>query len=878
MPKKRLIIATFSSHEHFVQFSRQIKNTHRGFIPLHMPLPMNTAVILCLFAPGESRPLNLHAVVAVEHQNGCELSFNDFTKGMLKDINHHPMKDPLPAKEADRVTREKQKIEWLREIVVHNQKTPEVAPPPDIPETTISDKNTLTPEEKERVAPVGDFIMNLTKAILRTGYYDPDHPAAETAKRGLYEQFQQVLQDARELMLTKEEVRGTEDFLITGILDAPVAIRTIVGKGVAALFAPKLYEYFEKKKLLTVAIKKQIDPQRFEKFIAIMSNPDADRSAGKNAGNLLTGELVKNNITEISTIFVDDLLNFEKNLPWRVAMAMHRLAKDLKLLPMFKGIPTDAVRKLKRQSVEDIIRPIGHPKLLNDFLVNCYIIAEHVENMEPKEIEQIIVDAFPAQMLLPASKYTFAELEWLLSKAAEEKDNEPIRQRLQGIKRILKMIARRVVIENIAGGHDFLAYLHENEILSFEELPADAQYVINTRKLADDVRKNIHEYKTGLSNAQSSQDLMVYLNCFQRIAPLLVEKQDWDTLRSIVRALKNACTENQNSIEDWFYAPAASADNHDSVPACNNDPVIAAANAVEHMFAYIFKDQVGLLVNAYENSNTEKQEKQNALFTELENFGIRIMGRILYESKDRQIRGQIAAMLTQRPEEARQWVAEVLTNPNHPWFVYRNAIMILREVSTDPADADMVRLFLTDDQPRLRLEAISTIVSLKPNDVENLIIDRIQDNDNRVNWRAVKAMAELPEISENGMVSLLSIFSSGIPVESGAASVHLKHAARLITAINGLSHIKTPGRVESDILAFLELVAFKNTKWQRLLKRTASTADDTLVLKAAIPLLGRIGGMASEAFLARLGRSYQDLQDASRHAILTIQNRAKASR
>ena len=69
----------------------------------------------------------------------------------------------------------------------------------------LSEKKELTPQERSRVKPVADFIMDLTKAMLRTGYYSSEHPSAENAKRGLYDAFLNSLGEASEIMLTHSE-------------------------------------------------------------------------------------------------------------------------------------------------------------------------------------------------------------------------------------------------------------------------------------------------------------------------------------------------------------------------------------------------------------------------------------------------------------------------------------------------------------------------------------------------------------------------------------------------------------------------------------------------------------------------------------------------
>ena len=63
--------------------------------------------------------------------------------------------------------------------------------------------------------------------------------------------------------------------LISGILEEPVNVRTLVGAGMADLFVPKLREYFKRKGLVSFAVKNSITLEHFEKFVDIMSDPKA---------------------------------------------------------------------------------------------------------------------------------------------------------------------------------------------------------------------------------------------------------------------------------------------------------------------------------------------------------------------------------------------------------------------------------------------------------------------------------------------------------------------------------------------------------------------------------------------------------------------------
>ena len=113
-------------------------------------------------------------------------------------------------------------LDWLRKAVAQEEVVREDVPPPEITLAPTAEKKDLTLEERKKIKPSGEFLMDLTKAMLRSGYYSADHPGSEGAKQGLYEKFQNCLGESREVMITKQETREKVDILITGILDEPV--------------------------------------------------------------------------------------------------------------------------------------------------------------------------------------------------------------------------------------------------------------------------------------------------------------------------------------------------------------------------------------------------------------------------------------------------------------------------------------------------------------------------------------------------------------------------------------------------------------------------------------------------------------------------------
>jgi len=279
-----------------------------------------------------------------------------------------PSAHAAPTYPGDTVSGDSGKIlgmEDIRQIISQEEMAIPVEVEKPAPAMVIKEKKTLTDAERKKAEPVGKFLVNLTKAMCRSGYYDPEHPSAANAKKGLYEEFINNAGQYNEIVFTREKSRELIDIFITGVTDEQVSVRMLVGANAAELFLPKLSDYYDRKGLLSFAIRKEIALEHFDRFIDIMSDPAVDRHESVKAGDVLTKALVDSGITEISTVFVSDRIDLGLEVPWRVEMAIQRLAKDFKIMPMFKNVSTDALKQIKMQTIADILRPLKHPRYYN---------------------------------------------------------------------------------------------------------------------------------------------------------------------------------------------------------------------------------------------------------------------------------------------------------------------------------------------------------------------------------------------------------------------------------------------------------------------------------------------------------------------------------
>ena len=737
-------------------------------------------------------------------------------------------------------------LEWLRDAVEQEAVKRADEAEPEITTAPPTEKRELSLKERKKVKPSGDFLMDLTKAMLRSGYYSAEHPGSKGAKKGLYDKFQTCLGESREIEITKQEDREKIDILISGILDEPVNVRTLVGAGMADLFFPKLREYFKRKGLIAFAIKNDISPEHFESFVDIMSDPKADSSQNAKVGEVLSNALAEHGITEISTVFMDDLIMLELNLPWRVEMAIQRLAKDLKMLPLFQSESDEKIRGLKLQIIEDIIRPLRHPQFLKDLIINCYIIAQHVDKIEAADIEQVIIEAFPLNTLLPTSQFIFKELNELREKHAEDLDNPVLVRRLEGVKRILKWVVRRLVLADVAGAQNFLEELYVNKVLTFEELPPDVQYLVNTIKMAKDVQAHLPAYVNRILHAETTDDAVVLLKFCRRVIPTLFENNEWEITLLLTKAVARAGKENEVFSKE--------------------------SSLSQHPQRFVYKDLTKDLVAAYERSEESEQKVLGEIVELLGSQGIEVLGKVLTDCENRQARKTAMDALIQKGELAQKWVLKALTSAELPWYLLRNALMILRFVGKGQKAVDQVRSFASHSHPRVRDEALHTLLALNAGDAEQLVLSALDDPDDKVLWRATNALSELTPLSETSVAKLIQMIKTEIPEEPQAATKHVRKVSNIIRAMGTMVNIKNIQAIEEVILDTAQMIDGQNKGILKRLKKSSSPHQKS-ILSAAIATLAKIGTSKSEAFLDKLASGKTPQAEPARKAAESIRLR-----
>jgi HEAT repeat protein len=221
--------------------------------------------------------------------------------------------------------------------------------------------------------------------------------------------------------------------------------------------------------------------------------------------------------------------------------------------------------------------------------------------------------------------------------------------------------------------------------------------------------------------------------------------------------------------------------------------------------------------------------------------------------------------LTQKGELVRDWTFKVLDDPEKKWFLKRNALMLLGVVGKNEKDIERARKLLRHAHPRVRDEALNVVIKLKATDVEDIIINALGDEDDKVRWRASNGLGDLSPVSEGSINKLLGLITAEPPEDPQEAVGHYRKTAQLIRALGGITDI--PNREEAED-TILEIARQSTDQKKGFLKRIKKTSGPDLssVLSAAITTLGNIGGPRSEEFLGKLAGSKSSLAKPARKA------------
>ncbi len=583
----------------------------------------------------------------------------------------------------------------------------------------------LSEEEKEKLLKaqleIQNFTLSFIKAMLRTGYYEPSHPQSRSAKQGLYEMFRKVMGSRRTLTYMFVSSWEETDVMIEGYFVEPVALSRIMTRGMGDIFIPKFVDFFQRKGLRATTLKSHITQGEFETFIDIMSESHLiSKITLEEERQKLIEALNQHKILSVTTVFEEDIVGKQRRLPWRVEMAITRLCKDLRVLPLFRYSSLEQLQRIKMQLFEDIFRPIRKADVLADVLFHADLVQEnirHIEEVKDLQVASQIIRILPHAILIQTANQLIYEYKKLYLKVPQPKYGFSIEETRNKVKEILLEIAEHLIEVEIEQGDKVLEVLYREGVIVFNELPEHLQHKITIERMTDYF---MAEPTQALQEIGKQKDAKSYEDMLKPYPEIIGELFKRNELNKVIQ-INDFLEEHASIPSAWF--PERSK---------------LAGQTLEEIWKL---SNLKYLRKFFDVSDEKLKETIIKILTEHVDEGLPLLFDILASSQDKKTRMEMIRRIREVGRPAADFLLKEL-DEQHAWFVLRNIAMLLGDLKEERGLEKLEKL-LEHEHPLVRKEVLKTFFKIAAKDVEHMFVKALHDDDPLVKRKAMNYLERI---------------------------------------------------------------------------------------------------------------------------------------
>jgi hypothetical protein len=705
--------------------------------------------------------------------------------------------------------------------------------PPAPTETAASEAEPAPPEPlparrrlpEELAKDLTDFTLEFVRAVTKSSYYTADHQEAGKAKLGLYAAFTALVTDHPEITFYLRKAGEKCSILVYGIFDEPTDLAQAMLKGTADIYIPKLSHYFEANGLLSVSFKRALDEEEFHAFVDLLAGP---ASAGHGVPNRIVHELASNRIHNISVVVVEDRIG-GRSLSWRVEMALTRLKKDLSVIPLYEHLSEEELRRVRLQVFRDVVRPLRQVGLIRELLENCDRVIEEVEEFSEDQLAEI-----ETQLLASVPEESLPSLlEGLVDDVAQAKRESE--DQLDRLLRLTRRVALQLSAEQAKNLEDAFRVLLDDEVL-----PSFLQRKFVAERNTDAFLEMEDRILARFDRESAAEKYQEYLNFFEFIFHELLSRANRSATIKIVEQVSEHRT---------------------SPPPFGERPEWAAT----WLEKIIYTSLADELVHELSHADRLKRESLLELCRKLGDETVPILFRALSGCQNVPTRQALDQLLVELPYASRAFLRGELAKQDLPADYLLELLHILSRVG-DPRCAELTARFLGHGDPAVRIQALSTALTLDAAYGEDRALAALSDADAKVRGAALKALFDSGSTTPG-------LFAFCEKILSGLDDANESTARLICSRLAGYEQGEARERAVALLRTALGGTQEEGGGWLSSLRRAAaSEPSHAAVRTAACQALGRLrAGEASEALAHLAKQANPALKRAALHALEQIQ-------
>ncbi len=657
------------------------------------------------------------------------------------------------------------------------------------------------------------FVLELVKHMVQAGLYADSQPMPPDAIHKLYSLFQSFQYAFGSVtFILSESATQKYDINVEGILSRWIPLRSLLQGAVGEHFIGKLADLFRRNKIVALTLSSTLDEAQFGKFLNLFVSWEWQQ--GQESLDAFTTTLLDQDVTGVTIVGINELLGSERRLPWQTRVALTRIKKDLRKIPLLKKATPQRIDKLKHDFLAEIARPMKYPASILQLMANADLAAQGLSFITDEEINRLLVKGLLSRHLMETTRH-------LLSLLKEDKSqNADARGKMQGLLRIL---ALELADRDIDTAKPLLDECNAAGAIAPRDLPGDVQLESQVKRTLETFLSKRKVLLDRMLTTRDAHECTRILNIIMLAIPGLVAQKDTESLNMI--GLSLAKLYRQPPPPDFPGRRERIGDVLDG----------AAKEGVLDKLTWL-------------TCNTPKEQRRGMelLMLLYGSNAVSPLVAILTETEAISVRRAAVDILIQLGRKATEAISGELMSHRHPWYTVRNLLYVLGEIG-DASMGDMVREFAKHPHPKVREQFVITAEKLLKNDGEKVILTLLNDNDQTVRKQAITSLARLQCKAPQMIKKMQGVLEGWKKSDKG-------NLGCLIAVIRALRFYDSIALPEREVFEDLLFDIVKGPKGIRALMPTLTGLHEvpTDVKLLVIETLGYIGGSKSEDMLRRL--------------------------
>ncbi|MFT7623151.1 MAG: HEAT repeat protein, partial [Myxococcota bacterium] len=602
-----------------------------------------------------------------------------------------------------------------------------------------------------------------------------------------------------------------------------VPIDELIGGTAGEHFSSKLWGFFQRNRLVSFSLKNTIKDDEFHRFISVFVKRHVDMEAthlmetfeGGHRGPRFTEQLLDENIVNVTVVLEDDLAQEKRRLPWRVKLALARLSKDLRNIPLYSQASGDELRGAKLRLLRDILRPLRRGAYLKQLFLNLDLIGDKVAEFEGVDIEADLLAALPFERVLSLGQALLAEQQKMDSPLADE--TEKFREDLpEVLKRQLAYVGAELGGNfDVDGSPELLRELFEAKFIPIEGLPREMQEQIRMDRWTASFLVDPDGFLNLFETLGNRGAYMQHLPNVIAIFPNLIRVRKYQAAEQIIELLHR----HRQKDSGGFTGRALAVD--DALATLDNEEVFR------------------LLVKGMMNEPPDVRAIINGLFVELGQTSVGPLVRVLEGTSRDDICVGAAVSLVKLGKQALPAMHEALSNRRMQTNACRYLLKAVGEIG-DESSTKSIMPYVSHPAPEIREAGMDALVRMHGIRAEPVLLRLLKDPEPKIAGRAIRQLVRLGSEHKAFLFKLLENIGA-VSVDGHSQPVDMAIQVASVEALAGMGNLDMGALGSMEDILIKSLDAHSDSKVMGLLNRGRTTEWDA-VRVALCDALVQIGG------------------------------------